>query len=133
MATGSLLVGAFMVREWMRHGSRRASEAAPLPQTIFVPPILRTATALRRAAATRPGWPLRGLVAGLIATAALAVALAEPLVLARTLGGAEGTRLERWLWALDANALTRALLGRPALALGAGLAIGIILALAYAR
>ena len=80
----------------------------------------------------REGWLRNGLLAGLVATGAMSLALLAAYSLAAAVGTPVGGTLGRWLWALTHNRLTEAVGGRPMLFVGLQLSMGLALSVLYA-
>ena len=74
-----------------------------------------------------------GVLAGFLATFAMTVVLVAAYGLASAIGDAAGNTLQRWSWALVHNPVAERTTDGVALAIGANLAMGLILALVYAR
>lgn len=83
--------------------------------------------------ARREDWLLVGVLAGFAATFAMTVVFAVAYALAAALGGTTGGTLGRWFHNLADNRLTSATGDRLILAVALNLAVGLTLALVYAR
>ncbi len=86
-----------------------------------------------RAEARREDWLLVGVLAGFGATFATTVVLALGYALAGALGDATGGTLSRWFAGLVDNELTQSTGNRLIAALAVNMAVGLALALVYAR
>jgi hypothetical protein len=84
-------------------------------------------------AAPREDWLRAGILAGFLATFAMTVVLLAAFALASGLGQPDGNLLQRWCWALVHNPVAERTADGVVLAIGANLAVGLLLALAYAR
>ncbi len=81
----------------------------------------------------RGDWLRGGVLAGLLGTFAMTIALLIAYGFARGVGVENGNVLQRWCWALVHNPVAERASDRVVLAVGANLAVGLLLALAYAR
>lgn len=81
----------------------------------------------------RESWLRRSVLAGLLATFAMTIALLAAYGLARGIGDQAGNLVQRWSWALVHNPIAERTADRLVLAVGANLAVGLLLALVYAR
>lgn len=81
----------------------------------------------------RSDWLRGGVLAGLLGTFAMTVALLIAYGFARSVGDASGNIFQQWCWALVNNPVAEQTSDRMVLAIGANLAVGLILALVYAR
>ena len=94
----------------------------------------RTDVAWRtRAEARREDWLRDGVLSGFAATFAMTVVLAAAYGMARAIGDEDGSRLERWFWALAHNPVTRTTEDGVVLAIALNLLMGLALALVYGR
>lgn len=80
----------------------------------------------------RDGWLRNGLLAGLVATAGMTIALIVAYVVADGVGDPRGGVVARWLWALAHNRVTEAVGGQPLLFVGLQLSVGLALSAVYA-
>jgi len=83
--------------------------------------------------APREDWLRAGVLAGFLGTFALTVILVAAYWLASTIGSADGGVIQRWSWALVNNPVAERTADGVVLAIGANLAMGLLLALVYAR
>src|SRR5918993_5489570 len=83
--------------------------------------------------ASREDWLRAGVLAGFLGTFALTVVLVAAYWLASTIGSADGGVIQRWCWALVNNPVAERTADGVILAIGANLAMGLVLALVYAR
>jgi hypothetical protein len=83
--------------------------------------------------APREDWLRAGVLAGFLGTFAMTVVLVAAYWLASSIGRAGGNVLQRWSWALVSNPVAERTADGVVLAIGANLAMGLLLALAYAR
>src|SRR5918994_1952906 len=83
--------------------------------------------------APREDWLRAGVLAGFLGTFALTVVLVAAYWLASTIGSADGGVIQRWCWALVNNPVAERTADGVVLAIGANLAMGLLLALVYAR
>jgi hypothetical protein len=81
----------------------------------------------------REDWLRAGILAGFLATFAMTVVLVAAYWLAETIGSASGNTLQRWSAALVNNPVAQRTADVVVLAIGANLAMGLLLALVYAR
>jgi hypothetical protein len=81
----------------------------------------------------REDWLRAGVLAGFLATFAMTVVLVAAYGLANSLGDPNGALINRWLWALAHNPVTQRTADQVVLAIGGNLAMGLALALVYAR
>ncbi len=81
----------------------------------------------------REDWLRAGVLAGFLATFAMTVVLVGAYWLAAALGDANGNMLQQWCWALVHNPVAERTVDGVVLAIGANLAMGLLLALVYAR
>lgn len=81
----------------------------------------------------REDWLRAGILAGFLATFAMTVVLVGAYWLAEAVGVQGGNALERWSYALVNNPVADMTAESVVLAIGANLAVGLFLALAYAR
>jgi hypothetical protein len=81
----------------------------------------------------REDWLRAGILAGFLATFAMTVVLVAAYGLASSLGDADGTVVQRWLWALVNNPVAERTADEIVLAIGANLAVGLVFSLVYAR
>lgn len=93
----------------------------------------RRSDAMPATSLPRESWLRKGVLAGLLATFAMTIALLAAYALARGIGAESGNLLQRWCWALVHNPITERTADRLVLAVGANLAVGLVLALVYAR
>lgn len=80
----------------------------------------------------REDWLRAGILAGFLATFAMTVVLVAAYWLADAIGDASGNALQRWSYALVNNPVAERTADGVILAIGANLAVGLVLALAYA-
>jgi hypothetical protein len=78
-------------------------------------------------------WIHVGVLAGFLATFAMTLVLAAAYGLAQALGNPNGRLIARWLWALAHSRVAARTADGVFLAIGANLAVGLLLALVYAR
>jgi hypothetical protein len=83
--------------------------------------------------APREDWLRAGVLAGFLGTFAMTIVLVAAYWLASTIGSADGGVIQRWCWALVNNPVAERTADGVILAIGANLAMGLLLALAYAR
>jgi hypothetical protein len=83
--------------------------------------------------APREDWLRAGVLAGFLGTFAMTIVLVAAYGLASSIGRAEGSAVQRWFWALVNNPVAERTADGVVLAIGANLAIGLLLALVYAR
>src|SRR5215217_7312358 len=83
--------------------------------------------------AAREDWLRAGVLAGFLATFALSIVLLAAYWLASTIGSADGGVIQQWCWALVHNPVAERTVDGVVLAIGANLAMGLLLALVYAR
>ena len=83
--------------------------------------------------AAREDWLRAGVLAGFLATFAMSIVLLAAYWLASTIGSADGGVIQRWCWALVNNPVAERTADGVVLAIGANLAMGLLLALVYAR
>ncbi|MBW3634727.1 MAG: hypothetical protein KY456_17040 [Chloroflexi bacterium] len=83
--------------------------------------------------APREDWLRAGVLAGFLGTFAMTIVLIAAYGLASSIGSADGTVLQRWSWALVNNPVAERTADGVVLAIGANLAMGLLLALVYAR
>lgn len=83
--------------------------------------------------APREDWLRAGILAGFLGTFAMTVILVAAYWLASAIGTADGGVIQRWSWALVNNPVARRTADEVLLAIGANLAMGLLLALVYAR
>jgi len=83
--------------------------------------------------APREDWLRASILAGFLGTFALTVVLVAAYWLAGAIGSAGGGVLQRWSWALVNNPVAERTADEVLLAIGANLAMGLLLALVYAR
>src|SRR5262245_47232984 len=81
----------------------------------------------------REDWLRAGVLAGFLATFAMTVVLVGAYWLAAALGDPNGNTLQQWFWALVHNPVAERTVDGVVLAIGANLAMGLLLALVYAR
>src|SRR6266511_3522881 len=81
--------------------------------------------------APRDGWLRNGLLAGLVATGGMTIALVVAYVAADGVGDPRGGVVARWLWALAHNRVTEAVGGGPLLFIGLQLSVGLALSALY--
>ena len=86
-----------------------------------------------RAEARRQDWLRDGVLSGFAATFAMTVVLVLAYGLARAVGDEDGSRLERWFWALTHNPVTRTTEDAVVFAIALNLLMGLALALVYGR
>ncbi|MGI8643737.1 MAG: DUF6789 family protein [Thermomicrobiales bacterium] len=89
-----------------------------------------------RADTRREDWLANGVLSGFIATFAMTVVLALAYAFASAVGSRDGSTVERWFWALANNTVTdeMGVAGSSViLAITLNLAMGLALALVYAR
>jgi hypothetical protein len=83
--------------------------------------------------AAREDWLRAGILAGFLGTFAMTIVLLAAYWLASTIGSADGGVIQRWSWALVNNPVAERTADGVVLAIGANLAMGLLLALVYAR
>jgi hypothetical protein len=83
--------------------------------------------------APREDWLRAGVLAGFLGTFAMTIVLLAAYWLASTIGSADGGVVQRWSWALVNNPVAKRTADGVVLAIGANLAMGLLLALVYAR
>jgi MFS family permease len=83
--------------------------------------------------APREDWLRAGILAGFLGTFAMTVVLVAAYWLASSIGSAAGGVIQRWSWALVNNPVAQRTADGVVLAIGANLAVGLLLALVYAR
>ena len=83
--------------------------------------------------APREDWLRAGVLAGFLGTFAMTVVLVAAYGLASSIGSADGNAVQRWSRALVNNAVAERTADGVVLAIGANLAMGLLLALGYAR
>jgi len=83
--------------------------------------------------APREDWLRASILAGFLGTFALTVVLVAAYWLASAIGSADGGVIQRWSWALVNNPVAERTADEVLLAIGANLAMGLLLALVYAR
>jgi hypothetical protein len=81
----------------------------------------------------REDWLRAGILAGFLGTFAMTIVLVAAYWLASSIGSADGGDLQRWSWALVNNPVAERTADGVVLAIGANLAVGLLLALVYAR
>jgi hypothetical protein len=81
----------------------------------------------------REDWLRAGILAGFLGTFAMTVVLVAAYWLASSIGSADGGVIQRWSWALVHNPVAQRTADGVVLAIGANLAMGLLLALVYAR
>lgn len=81
----------------------------------------------------REDWLRAGVLAGFLATFGMTVVLVAAYGLASAVGRSDGSVLERWFWALVNNPVAQRTADGVILAIGANLAVGLVLSLVYAR
>ena len=81
----------------------------------------------------REDWLRAGILAGFLGTFAMTVVLVAAYWLASAIGSADGGVIQRWCWALVNNPVAQRTADEVLLAIGANLAMGLLLALVYAR
>ena len=91
------------------------------------------ATASSPSDTLREDWLRAGILAGFLATFAMSVVLVGAYWLAEAVGVQDGNALQRWSYALVNNPVADRTAESVVLAIGANLAVGLLLALAYAR
>jgi len=83
--------------------------------------------------APREDWLRASILAGFLGTFAMTVVLVAAYWLASAIGSADGGVIQRWSWALVNNPVAERTADEVLLAIGANLAMGLLLALVYAR
>src|SRR5215216_252486 len=83
--------------------------------------------------APREDWLRAGVLAGFLGTFAMTIVLLIAYWLASAIGSADGGVIQRWCWALVNNPVAQRTADGVVLAIGANLAMGLLLALVYAR
>ena len=83
--------------------------------------------------APREDWLRAGILAGFLGTFAMTIVLVAAYGLASSIGRGEGNVVQRWSWALVNNPVAERTADGVLLAIGANLAMGLLLALVYAR
>ncbi|MCD6030851.1 MAG: hypothetical protein K0S78_3025 [Thermomicrobiales bacterium] len=91
------------------------------------------ATAPSPTGTLREDWLRAGILAGFLATFAMSVVLVGAYWLAEAVGVQDGNALQRWSYALVNNPVADRTAESVVLAIGANLAVGLLLALVYAR
>jgi len=81
----------------------------------------------------REDWLRAGVLAGFLATFAMTIVLVAAYWLAATFADPSGNTLQQWFWALVHNPVADRTVDGVVLAIGANLAMGLLLALVYAR
>lgn len=81
----------------------------------------------------REDWLRTGVLAGFLATFVMTIALLAAYGLASAIGNENGNFLQQWCWALVHNPVAQRTADGVMLAVGANLAVGLVLALAYSR
>ena len=81
----------------------------------------------------REDWLRAGVLAGFLGTFAMTIVLLVAYWLASAIGSADGGVIQRWSWALVNNPVAERTADGVVLAIGANLAMGLLLALVYAR
>jgi hypothetical protein len=81
----------------------------------------------------REDWLRASILAGFLGTFAMTVVLVAAYWLASTIGSPDGGVIQRWSWALVYNPVAERTADGVVLAIGANLAMGLLLALVYAR
>jgi hypothetical protein len=94
---------------------------------------LSTTTPSSAATGPREDWLRAGVLAGFLATFSLTIVLVAAYWLAAALGDPNGNTLQQWSWALVHNPVAERTVDGVVLAIGANLAMGLLLALVYAR
>jgi hypothetical protein len=92
-----------------------------------------SALSTHSSAAQREDCFRAGVLAGFLATFAMSVVLVAAYWLASSIGSATGNTIQRWSWALVNNPVAERTADGVVLAIGANLAMGLVLALVYAR
>jgi hypothetical protein len=92
-----------------------------------------TVTAPSSTDAPREDWLRAGVLAGFLATFAMTVVLVAAYWLAEAIGNRNGSLLEQWSWVLVNNPVAGRTADAVVLAIGANLAMGLLLAIVYAR
>ena len=87
----------------------------------------------REAEVRQEGWLRDGVIAGFIATFAMTIVLAAAYGLAQAIGDEDGPTVLRWFWNLANNPVTERGEDGPFIAIALNLAVGLALALGYAR
>src|SRR5215213_2321653 len=83
--------------------------------------------------APREDWLRAGVLAGFLGTFAMTIVLVAAYGLASSIGKVDGNTVQRWCWALVNNPVAERTADGVLLAIGANLAMGLLLALVYAR
>ena len=83
--------------------------------------------------APREDWLRAGILAGFLGTFAMTIVLVAAYGLASSIGKVDGNVVQRWCWALVNNPVAERTADGVLLAIGANLAMGLLLALVYAR
>jgi hypothetical protein len=83
--------------------------------------------------APREDWLRAGVLAGFLGTFAMTIVLLVAYWLASAIGSPDGGVIQRWSWALVNNPVAKRTADGVVLAIGANLAMGLLLALVYAR
>jgi hypothetical protein len=83
--------------------------------------------------APREDWLRAGVLAGFLGTFVMTIVLVGAYGLASNIGSADGNVVQRWSWALVHNPVAERTADGVVLAIGANLAMGLLLALVYAR
>jgi hypothetical protein len=87
----------------------------------------------QEAAVRQDGWLRDGVIAGFVATFAMTIVLAAAYGLAEAIGDRDGSTVLRWFWNLANNPVTERGQDGPFIAIALNLAVGLALALVYAR
>src|SRR5919112_3150948 len=81
----------------------------------------------------REDWLRAGVLAGFLGTFAMTIVLLAAYWLASAIGSVDGGVVQRWSWSLVNNPVAERTADGVVLAIGANLAMGLLLALVYAR
>ena len=93
----------------------------------------RSLFATQSSDAPREDWLRAGVLAGFLGTFAMTIVLVAAYGLSSSIGSADGNVVQRWSWALVHNPVAERTADGVVLAIGANLAMGLLLALVYAR
>ncbi|HEY8446401.1 MAG TPA: DUF6789 family protein [Thermomicrobiales bacterium] len=84
-----------------------------------------------RAIGRRADWLGDSVISGFLATVAMTIVMALAYGVALAIGEEDGSRIERWFWALTHNPVTRTTEDRIGLAIALNLGVGLIWAIIY--
>jgi hypothetical protein len=136
MAAGAAVVGFLLATRWLLQPAplvEPAEAAAPRPvAAVRRPRPEETARREERPRGPLEGWLRNGILAGLIATAAMSVALVVAYVVVVSFADSQGGLLGRWFWNLAHNPITQAVGAAPLLTVLVQLVLGVAFAILYA-